>query len=55
MHGYELVLLGPVIALGFTFAFMREWRGSLGGAIVIHVLHNASVLALLISMTRLSA
>lgn len=55
MHGYELVLLGPVIALGFTFAFMREWRGSLVGAIVIHVLHNATVLALLISMTRLSA
>ncbi|MCA9286985.1 MAG: CPBP family intramembrane metalloprotease [Phycisphaerales bacterium] len=55
MHGYELVLLGPVLSLGLIFAMMREWRGSLVGPIVMHALHNATVLASVILLVRLSA
>jgi len=55
MHQYEIVLLGPVLALGVMFAFMREWRGSLIGPIVMHALHNGTVLLFVISLVRLSA
>lgn len=54
MHQYELVLLGPVLALGVTFAFIREWRGSLIGAIVMHALHNGTLMFFFISIVRLS-
>jgi membrane protease YdiL (CAAX protease family) len=53
MHGYEWFLLGGVISLGFVFALMREWRGSLIAPIVAHALHNATLLAMV--MTLLSA
>lgn len=49
-HGYEWMMLGPVIALGFNFSLMREWRGSLIGPIFAHFLHNATVLLLVISL-----
>lgn len=55
MHQYEIVLLGPVLALGVMFAFMREWRGSLVGPIVMHALHNGTVLFFIITLLRLSA
>ncbi|MDX2148386.1 MAG: CPBP family glutamic-type intramembrane protease [Planctomycetota bacterium] len=55
MHGYEFLMLGPVITLGFIFSAMREWRGSLYGAIVMHCLHNASVLSVLILVVQLSS
>lgn len=48
MHGYPLLLLGPVICLGFVFALMREWRGSLIPSMTAHFLHNATVLSLAI-------
>jgi membrane protease YdiL (CAAX protease family) len=48
MHGYEFMLLGPVIALGFNFALMREWRDSLIGPIAAHALHNGTVLIIAI-------
>ncbi|MDI1288499.1 MAG: CPBP family intramembrane metalloprotease, partial [bacterium] len=48
MHSYELPLLLPVMTLGFVFALMREWRGSLIPSIVAHGLHNATVLSLAI-------
>jgi len=48
MHSYEIPLLLPVITLGFVFALMREWRGSLIGCIIAHGLHNATVLTLAI-------
>ena len=52
MHSYEIPLLLPVITLGFVFALMREWRGSLIGCMVAHGLHNATVLGLAIGFLR---
>lgn len=49
-HGYEWLMLGPVIAIGFNFSLMREWRGSLIGPITAHCLHNATVLLLVIGL-----
>ncbi len=46
MHSYGLILLGPVITLGFGFALMREWRGSMIASMVVHGLHNGIVLTL---------
>jgi membrane protease YdiL (CAAX protease family) len=45
MHGYSFLLLGPVICLGFVFALMREWRGSLIASMTAHFMHNATALA----------
>jgi membrane protease YdiL (CAAX protease family) len=44
MHGYMFLLLGPVICLGFVFALMREWRGSLIASMTAHFMHNATTL-----------
>lgn len=55
MHGYDFLMLGPVMALGFTFAFMREWRGSLIAPMTAHALHNGTItilLALVLSAVR---
>ena len=49
-HGYEWLMLGPVIAIGFNFSLMREWRGSLVGPITAHCLHNATILLLVIGL-----
>jgi membrane protease YdiL (CAAX protease family) len=54
MHGYELIMLGPVITLGFTFAMMRHYRGSLVGPITAHALHNGTVMLLLIGFITLA-
>jgi len=53
MHGYPIIMLGPVIALGAGFALMREWRGSIIASMTAHCIHNASVLTLVIAMARL--
>lgn len=50
MHGYHFFMLTPVIALGVMFAFMREWRGSLVGPIFAHMLHNGTLVALMIAL-----
>lgn len=47
MHGYEYMMLGPVILLGFTFALIREWRGTIVGCMAAHFVHNAATLTLL--------
>jgi membrane protease YdiL (CAAX protease family) len=52
MHGYALLMLGPVIMLGLGFAMLREWRGSLVACIVAHFIHNSTVIALMIVMLR---
>jgi membrane protease YdiL (CAAX protease family) len=54
MHGYEIIMLGPVITLGFTFAMMRHYRGSLIAPITAHALHNGTVMTLLISFITLA-
>lgn len=47
MHQYPIYLLLPVITLGFCFALMREWRGSLIAPMVAHALHNGTLVTLL--------
>ncbi|HEX8877677.1 MAG TPA: CPBP family glutamic-type intramembrane protease [Phycisphaerales bacterium] len=54
MHGYPLTLLGPVMAIGLTFALMREWRGSIIGPAFGHFLNNATVLGLLFVVMALA-
>lgn len=53
MHAYPLLMMGPVIALGFGFAYIREWRGSLIASMTAHCIHNAMVLGLLIFAMKL--
>lgn len=48
MHGYSGVLLIPVITIGFCFAMIREWRGSLIPTATAHFLHNATVLGIVL-------
>jgi membrane protease YdiL (CAAX protease family) len=47
MHGYHVIMLGPVIALGASFALMREWRGSLVAPMTAHFLHNGTLVTLM--------
>lgn len=50
IHGYAFFMLLPVITLGFTFALMREWRGSLIAPITAHALHNATIMGLVLAI-----
>jgi len=50
MHGYDFVLLGGVISLGFVFSLLREWRGSLIAPITAHALHNGTLMLIVISI-----
>ncbi len=52
MHGYAGVQLIPVIIIGFNFALIRAWRGSLYGCIAAHALNNAVVLSLLFAFAH---
>ncbi len=53
MHGYGVLFVPPVIALGFAFSIMREWRGSIIAPVTAHLLHNATLMTFMILMTRL--
>src|SRR5690606_29996741 len=53
MHGYPVLLLGPVISLGFGFALLREWRGSIISSMTAHCIHNAGVLMILLTVLGL--
>ncbi len=48
MHSYGPLMVSPLIALGFTFAMIREWRGSLIGAVTAHCLHNSTIMVVMI-------
>lgn len=50
MHPIPFFLLMPVFTLGFNFALIREWRGSLIATMVMHGLHNAVAVLILISL-----
>jgi membrane protease YdiL (CAAX protease family) len=50
LHSYGPLMTGPLIALGFTFAMIREWRGSLIGSMTAHCLHNSTVMAISLLM-----
>ena len=51
IHPQGVALVPALMALGMTFAFIREWRGSLIGPIVAHALHNGVIVTLLLAMT----
>jgi membrane protease YdiL (CAAX protease family) len=48
LHPYGPLMDVPLIALGFTFAMIREWRGSLIGAVTAHCLHNSTIMVLML-------
>lgn len=50
IHPVPVLLTIPLMTLGFNFAMMREWRGSLIAPMTAHCLHNATVLTLVISV-----
>lgn len=43
LHSYGPLMVSPLIALGFMFSFMREWRGSIIACMTAHFIHNFSV------------
>jgi membrane protease YdiL (CAAX protease family) len=52
MHNYGVLLTPPLIALGFNFSMMREWRGSLIAPMTAHLLHNGTLLTLVILLFK---
>ncbi len=48
MHSYGPLMVSPLIALGFTFAMIREWRGSLIGSVTAHCLHNSTIMVIML-------
>ncbi len=53
MHGYGPLFTPPLIALGFMFAMLREWRGSLIASVTAHFLHNFVTLTALLIVVHL--
>lgn len=53
MHDYGPLMVAPLIALGFMFSFMREWRGSLIAPVTAHFLHNFSLMLFMITLVQL--
>lgn len=49
MHAYGPLMVTPLIVLGFMFAFMREWRGSIIAPMTAHFMHNFTLMVLMIS------
>ncbi len=53
MHSYGPLILWPIIALGFSFAVMRWWRGSLIACITAHAIHNTTLTIMMIALSGL--
>lgn len=53
MHSYGPFMVAPLIALGFMFAFMRQWRGSIIAPITAHFVHNATLVGFMILFVNL--
>lgn len=53
MHGYQLLMLMPVIWLGFGFSLLREWRGSLIAPMTAHCIHNSATLIVVGTLLKL--
>ena len=54
IHRYPLPLLPPILALGFIFACLREWRGSLIAPVTAHFCQNAMAFTVLMILTRVA-
>jgi len=48
IHPQGILLVPPLMALGFNFAMIRQWRGSIIGSMTAHALHNAILMTVLI-------
>lgn len=55
LHGYVLQGLLMVGTLGFMFAILREWRGSLVACVTAHAIHNGIVMTLIGTVMTLAA
>ncbi len=53
MHSYGPLMVAPLVALGFMFAFMRQWRGSIVSCITAHFIHNATLFIFMITLIQL--
>ena len=53
MHSYGPFMVAPLIALGFMFAFMRQWRGSIIAPMTAHFIHNATLMVFMITFINL--
>ncbi len=53
MHNYGPLLVAPLIALGFMFAVLREWRGSLIAPMTAHFLHNFTLMLFMVTLIQL--
>jgi len=47
IHPQGLIAVPALMSLGFAFALLREWRGSLIAPIVAHALHNGALITAL--------
>lgn len=52
LHGYLLMQLLLIGSLGFWFALLRQWRGSIIAPVVGHMIHNGFVLAMILVVTQ---
>lgn len=52
IHPQGLVFIPVLAGLAVAFSIMREWRGSINGAIVAHAINNTVVLSLNVVMLR---
>ncbi len=48
IHPQGFLLVPPLMALGFVFSMIREWRGSIIASMTAHALHNGTLVTLLI-------
>jgi membrane protease YdiL (CAAX protease family) len=53
MHSYGPMLVVPLITLGFVFAFVREWRGSIIAPMTMHFIHNFTLVTMLVVLVLL--
>lgn len=53
MHGYDVIIMLPVVALGVAFSLLREWRSSLIASMTAHALHNGVTVLLMIAGVNL--
>lgn len=55
LHGYVIQGLFMVGTLGFWFALMREWRGSIVASATAHAIHNGVVMAVMLIVMSIAS
>lgn len=54
IHPQGIMLVPPLGMLGFVFAIIREWRGSLFASMTAHALHNGMLITVLAFLVRVT-